>query len=320
MPAKQKPGRNEVIRCPNCGEDYSVTYKRCPFCDEYAAEEEQGGGRSRRGGGKRVMNTRGGGYNDNWGPGRIIATVLSIGLIIAAVCIVITVLKPLISRGDPDPDTSVSPSVTSPSPDPGTTPTLDPDASPEPDSSASPEPDSTPTPSGTQTATGVSLNKSDVTLSNYGESFSLQATLSPAGSTGAITWASSDPQVASVDESGTVQGLSRGTADITATLPDGTSAACIVRCRFDAPAGVTTPPSGSSNLTLSKTDVTLRSAGERFTLTVSGTSSTPTFSSADTSVATVSGGGVVTAVAEGTTTVLVQVDGQTLSCIVRCNF
>lgn len=26
--------RNDVIRCERCGEDYSTTYKRCPFCDE----------------------------------------------------------------------------------------------------------------------------------------------------------------------------------------------------------------------------------------------------------------------------------------------
>ena len=26
--------RTDVIRCENCGEDYSITYKRCPFCDE----------------------------------------------------------------------------------------------------------------------------------------------------------------------------------------------------------------------------------------------------------------------------------------------
>ena len=25
------PRRNDVIRCENCGEEYSVTYKRCPF-------------------------------------------------------------------------------------------------------------------------------------------------------------------------------------------------------------------------------------------------------------------------------------------------
>ena len=29
------PRRNtDVIRCENCGEEYSTTYKRCPFCDE----------------------------------------------------------------------------------------------------------------------------------------------------------------------------------------------------------------------------------------------------------------------------------------------
>ena len=40
--------------CAACGEDYSPTYRRCPFCDE----------RPGRGGvsGKRVANTRGGGY------------------------------------------------------------------------------------------------------------------------------------------------------------------------------------------------------------------------------------------------------------------
>lgn len=319
MPTKQRPGRNEVIRCPNCGEDYSVTYKRCPFCDEYADEEDSEGSRyRRRSSGKRVMNTRGGGYNDNWGLGRIVTTVLSIGLILAAICIVITVLKPLISRGDPDPDATPTPTITSPSPDPGASP--EPSTSPDPAVSASPEPTATPTPSGGQTATGISLSKDDVSLSNYGESFSLQATLTPAGSTGAITWASSNPQVASVDENGLVKGLSRGTVDITATLPDGTSATCIVRCRFDAPAGVTNPPVGSTDLTLSKTDVTLRKAGESFTLQVSGNSGTPTFSSEHTSVATVSGDGKVTAVAKGTTTILVKVDGQTLSCIVRCNF
>ena len=31
--------RPEVVRCPYCGEDYSVTYKRCPFCDGKPAPE-----------------------------------------------------------------------------------------------------------------------------------------------------------------------------------------------------------------------------------------------------------------------------------------
>ena len=33
-------GRNGLIHCDNCGEDYSSTYKRCPFCDEYEEEYE----------------------------------------------------------------------------------------------------------------------------------------------------------------------------------------------------------------------------------------------------------------------------------------
>ena len=38
MPNKRATGsRSTVIRCPNCGEDYSVTYKRCPFCEEKAS-------------------------------------------------------------------------------------------------------------------------------------------------------------------------------------------------------------------------------------------------------------------------------------------
>ena len=32
---KKAPSRrNDVVRCPKCGEDYSITYKRCPFCEE----------------------------------------------------------------------------------------------------------------------------------------------------------------------------------------------------------------------------------------------------------------------------------------------
>ena len=55
MASKQAPPRrNEVIRCENCGEDYSVTYKRCPFCDERPGRAGVSG--------KRVANTRGGGY------------------------------------------------------------------------------------------------------------------------------------------------------------------------------------------------------------------------------------------------------------------
>ena len=81
------PRRNDVIRCENCGEDYSVTYKRCPFCDERPG--------SRGGvyvGGKRVANQRGGGYGRPVNPIQIIWLVVSILVIVAALFIVIRFL------------------------------------------------------------------------------------------------------------------------------------------------------------------------------------------------------------------------------------
>ena len=55
-----------------------------------------------------------------------------------------------------------------------------------------------------------------------------------------------------------------------------------------------------------------------WTLKVKGTSSTPTWSVKDASIATVDGSGKVSAVSKGSTTITVTVDGQTLTCLVRC--
>ncbi len=60
--------------------------------------------------------------------------------------------------------------------------------------------------------------------------------------------------------------------------------------------------------------------GETFKMKVSGTSSNPVWAIGDTSVATIGGDGTVTAVGSGSTTITCTVDGQTLKCIVRCQF
>lgn len=77
---RQPPRRNDVIRCENCGEDYSVTYKRCPFCDE----------RPSRGGvtGKRVANTRGGGYGRPASTLQTFSWIASFLVVIAAMAII----------------------------------------------------------------------------------------------------------------------------------------------------------------------------------------------------------------------------------------
>ena len=55
--------------CAKCGEDYSDTYKRCPFCEEEAALRS--GHPLRRRGGKRLEGGRqssGGAGEDHSGP------------------------------------------------------------------------------------------------------------------------------------------------------------------------------------------------------------------------------------------------------------
>lgn len=78
-----------------------------------------------------------------------------------------------------------------------------------------------PTPSGGE----VKLNREDMTLSK-GETFQLKNT----GITTAQTWSSSNPNVATVSGSGTVTGVSAGTATITMSY-DGNSLTCIVRVK-----------------------------------------------------------------------------------------
>ena len=77
--------------------------------------------------------------------------------------------------------------------------------------------------------TGVSLNKTEVSL-YIGETFQLEATVSPSNATDkAVTWSSSDSGVATVS-GGTVKAVAKGTATITATA-GGKSASCSVTCK-----------------------------------------------------------------------------------------
>ena len=111
-----------------------------------------------------------------------------------------------------------------------------------------------------------------------------------------------------------------GQTTITASLANGVSQTCTVRCNFTAASSGSGTSSSSGSLSLNRTDFTLQRSGETFRMKVSGTSSAPSWSIGDTSVATVSSDGTVTAVGEGNTTLTCTVDGQTLTCIVRCDF
>ena len=161
MAKRVRSSQPEMIHCPYCGEDYSSTYKHCPFCDEVeqpVVEEdldESGEGSRSRGGKRLATNTRGGGYGRGPSPLSIITRVISLGLIIAAVIIVITIIMPLVSKGNVGgPGENSAPAQTeSVSPDPNETGTVDETTPP-----ATEEPGTETIPA-EQTATGFSLSQ-----------------------------------------------------------------------------------------------------------------------------------------------------------------
>ena len=91
-------------------------------------------------------------------------------------------------------------------------------------------------PVSTIAVTGVSLNKTSLSLT-VGESQSLSATVSPSNASDkSVSWKSSDTSVATVDGSGNVKAVKAGTATITVTTKDGSkTATCKVTVTAAAP-------------------------------------------------------------------------------------
>lgn len=119
----------------------------------------------------------------------------------------------------------------------------------------------------------------------------------------AVTWSSSKPSVAIVDEYGNITAIKHGEARISAKV-DGVCAYCRV---------VVNPPV----IKLGKTSITL-TKGETYKLSVYVSSgNTPTYTTGSKRVATVSARGVIRAKAEGSCTIYVREDGATAKCKVK---
>lgn len=216
--------RGDVIRCENCGEDYSVTYRRCPFCDE----------RPGRGGvsGRRVANTRGGGYGRPASTLKIATWIGSFLVIVAAMVIVYRFIGAPIFGGKPQAPGNQS-SVSSQNPGGSGQSSAD--------NSGGGSISDIPTPA----VEGITLSENDTTL-EPGASRQLAANLLPAGVSGDVTWSSSDPSVATVDITGLVTNVNTTstTKKVTITAACGDmSAQAVVYCK--ATDGGTAPPSGT---------------------------------------------------------------------------
>ncbi len=157
--------------------------------------------------------------------------------------------------------------------------------------------------SNTVSVTGVTLSKTAATLTD-GDTLTLTATIAPSNATNKnVTWSSSNTSVATVSTNGVVTAKAAGTATITVKTSDGSkTATCTVTVKAKT-VSVT-------GVTLSKTAATLIE-GDTLTLTATiapsnATNKNVTWTSSNTSVATVNTSGVVTAKAAGTATITVK--------------
>ena len=160
------------------------------------------------------------------------------------------------------------------------------------------------------------LNRDDMSFANAGEHFPLNVENLPDGVT--VSYRSADEAVAAVSEAGLVTAVGGGTTTVTASLSNGQSLQCIVRCAFGESGGT------GSACTISHSDVTMGILNEKFQLTLKDADGTKISNllwvSSDSSICSVDGSGVVTAVGEGTAYVSTTYDGVSYQCIVRCSF
>lgn len=124
-----------------------------------------------------------------------------------------------------------------------------------------------------------------------------------------VTWNSSDPVIATVSAAGLVSGLSAGTLQLTATI-GGVSGAASVTVSNAPVASVQVSPT-SASLVVGATAQLVATARDSAGNSLLGR--TTQWSSANPSVATVSGTGLVTGVGTGTVVVTATVDGVTAS-------
>lgn len=158
----------------------------------------------------------------------------------------------------------------------------------------------------------ISLNATSVTLTE-GNSKQLEATVYPNNATNkSVTWTSNNLSVASVSSSGLVTAKASGSATITCKANDGSGVSAT--CSIKVESAIIQPTA----ITVSPSSKTIK-VGETFycyySLTPSNATTTVTWTSDDSSIATVSSYGLVTGKSEGVTYINVKTaNGKTGWC------
>ncbi len=166
-------------------------------------------------------------------------------------------------------------------------------------------------------ATSLTLNKSSISLEQT-ETAYLYATVLPSDATyNTVTFSSSNENIATVDRSGKIMPVNTGTIIITATLDNGDKGKLEAKCTV----AVIAETIFTTDLSITPTSKTLESGQTvqiHHTVTPSNaTYQTVTWSSSNSTVASVNGSGLVTANNEGTATITATLQNGTQPAIVK---
>ena len=200
----------DLITCPQCGEQYSSSYPRCPFCEE---EGDSGSRRLIKYRPKRHIADR---QKAQSARGGLIVVLIAVLALLSWYLFGDSIAGRGKTEGeDETPTTQVGqPSVPASNPN-ASDPFFEPSSGDEnpPDTNASPS-----TGEGNQTAepqppvvenvdvSGAALNRGDFTLGYEGEKFTIKLS----GTEAAPTWSVDNPNVATINAEGTVTAVANG--------------------------------------------------------------------------------------------------------------
>lgn len=309
-----------LIKCNKCGEVYSDSYKKCPFCVE---DEEYYNGKVKKRG-HRQMEKR------KKAPS-VVGPVLVLAVLVLAGILVWAFAGDTVRGwfgGDKQPEDV----------DPGTTQN---------------QPVNTPV-DNEPVVKALALDHMSLLMAP-GESENLTAT---GGAEESYQWITSDSGVLKVSDDGTVSALTEGSAVVTVTCGE-ESVACAITVQKKADTTTNTPDNGTTtnkpdtnkpdttnkpnngntntssslkNLKIKteygidlqprddgKYDITMQSSEKTCQLTLEGITGTPTWKSSDTNVVKVSSDGKLERVGKGEATVTITLGSATAEILVRVN-
>ena len=338
----------DLIKCPQCGERYSSSYSRCPFCEEDGVDT-----RKFRRGNRRTVDRHAG---QSARGGLIVVLILVLALLgwylfgsdiyhsrkdkggkndtetVAPTDDSVPVIAP--AQEDAEPPADEAPAVE---------PSADETPADEPQEPAVPEQP----PEENVDVSGAKLNRNDFTLSVKGEKYTIKLS----GTEATPHWSIDNPNVATIAGDGTVTAVANGNTtahckvgsrDLTCTVRvrgTGSTAAPASAPMVAEPITPVAPPQPAaqtptaqtpaantgtstdanvdvSGAKLNRKDFTL-SRGEKFTVKLSGTTAVPRWDVDDPNVAVIDENGVVTGIGGGKTKLHCKVGDRDLTCIVR---